>query len=187
MSRRRDLSSGKKNFVLTLLGKGSITLLVLMNGPNFDPFTYTFLFLNDTCVEKIRPEKDEVQVRLNRDRSFAQRPACHLRQVGDLTPGPKGPLPKQSLQGLVHYLATEAPPTWTMPPGSSILITSTPDFQFVCRSPYQDDLVSNPTWHSRQSETLCAGRTCENRQKQSRGWKEMCGCYEMIYADVHVR
>ena len=42
---------------------------------------------------------------------------------------------------------------------------------------------------NRQSEILCTGRTCENKWKQSRSLKEMwvCVCYEMIYADVHMR
>ena len=37
-------------------------------------------------------------------------------------------------------------------------------------------------WPSRQSEILCTGCTGENERKQSRGWTEMCGCYQMIYA-----
>ena len=31
------------------------------------------------------------------------------------------------------------------------------------------------------------GCTCENKQKHSYGWTEMCGYYEMIYADAHMR
>ena len=43
------------------------------------------------------------------------------------------------------------------------------------------------SWPSRQSEILCTWHTCVNKRKQSRGWTEMCGCYEMIYTDAHVR
>ena len=42
-------------------------------------------------------------------------------------------------------------------------------------------------WPSHQSEILCTGWTCENKWKQSCGWTEMYGCYEMIYTDAHVR
>ena len=42
-------------------------------------------------------------------------------------------------------------------------------------------------WPSRQSEILCTGHTSENKRKQSRDWTEMCGCYEMIYADSYAR
>ena len=42
-------------------------------------------------------------------------------------------------------------------------------------------------WTSRQSGFFCTGRTCENKQKQSRGWTEIWLYYEMIYADAHVR
>ena len=42
-------------------------------------------------------------------------------------------------------------------------------------------------WSSRQSESLCTGRTSENKRKHSRGWTEMCGSYERIYADGHMR
>ena len=42
-------------------------------------------------------------------------------------------------------------------------------------------------WPSRQSEILWTRRTCENKQNQSRGWMEICGCYEMKYADAYVR
>ena len=38
-------------------------------------------------------------------------------------------------------------------------------------------------WLSRQSEILCTERTSENKRKQSRGWKEMYECYEIIYTD----
>ena len=34
---------------------------------------------------------------------------------------------------------------------------------------------------------LCTGHTCVNNQKQSHGWMEMCGCWEMTYTDAHMR
>ena len=37
-------------------------------------------------------------------------------------------------------------------------------------------------WLSRQSEILCTGCTSENKWELSHGWKETCGCYEMIQA-----
>ena len=42
-------------------------------------------------------------------------------------------------------------------------------------------------WPSCQSEILCTRCTCENKRKQSRGWAEICRCYEMIYTDAHLR
>ena len=42
-------------------------------------------------------------------------------------------------------------------------------------------------WLSYQSEILCTGLTGENKRKQSRGWMEICGCYEMIYTNGHMR
>ena len=42
-------------------------------------------------------------------------------------------------------------------------------------------------WPSHQLEILCTSHTCENKWKQSSGWTEICGCYEMIYADAHMR
>ena len=42
-------------------------------------------------------------------------------------------------------------------------------------------------WPSCESNILCTGRTCENKRKQSGGWMKICGCYERIYADTHVR
>ena len=42
-------------------------------------------------------------------------------------------------------------------------------------------------WLSCQSEILCTGHTCENKWKQSQGWMEMYGCYEMIDTDAHMR
>ena len=42
-------------------------------------------------------------------------------------------------------------------------------------------------WPSCQSEILCTVRTSENKRKQSHGWTEMCECYGLIYADIHVR
>ena len=38
-----------------------------------------------------------------------------------------------------------------------------------------------------ESEILCIEHTCENKWKQSHGWTEMWVCYEMIYADAHMR
>ena len=40
------------------------------------------------------------------------------------------------------------------------------------------------SWPNRQLEIL---NTSQNKQKQLRGWSEMFGCYEMIYADGHVK
>ena len=42
-------------------------------------------------------------------------------------------------------------------------------------------------WQSHQSEILCIGCTCENKQKHSHGWMKMCRCYEMIYAETLMR
>ena len=46
--------------------------------------------------------------------------------------------------------------------------------------------IAYDCWPSHQSEILYTGRTCENKQKQSRCWSEMCECYEMIYANSHL-
>ena len=56
-----------------------------------------------------------------------------------------------------------------------------------CWSIKRDFVLHIDPWPSRLSEILCAGRTCENKQKQSHGWTEIYGCYEMIYAGAHVR
>ena len=45
----------------------------------------------------------------------------------------------------------------------------------------RNQMLNIDPWASRQSEILCSGRACENMRKQSRGWTEMCRCYEMIY------
>ena len=84
------------------------------------------------------------------------------------------------------------PPLWIKlyPCCSSARITlalnSPPSF--ICQWTKNSNLrVAVAYWPSRQSEILSTRRTYENKQNQSRGWTEMCGCYEIIYADTHVR
>ena len=48
-------------------------------------------------------------------------------------------------------------------------------------------LLHIDSWLSRQSEVLFTGCICENKRKQSHGWMEMCGRYEMIFADAYLK
>ena len=43
------------------------------------------------------------------------------------------------------------------------------------------------SWPSRKLEILCTGRTRENMLKQSRGWLEMYGCYEICWCPRKMR